>query len=142
MQERRTAVAGTKRRSFADLSREALEKHVSEARTPEAHWGGKPNLGWVRYRGPDGRYVFIALRRHLNWVTGEIGISRTAVELEGLDLKAAPEPGTAYRVRLGEMLHDEDKWWPAGDNEKELVEILDWLVLQMRVKVEKFFRGK
>lgn len=142
MQERRTAVAGTKRTSFADLAREALEKHVSEARTPEAHWGGKANLGWVRYKAPDGRWVFIALRRHLNWVTGEIGISRTAVELEGLDLKAAPEPGTAYRVRLGEMLHDEDKWWPAGDNEKELVEILDWLVLQMRVKVEKFFRGK
>jgi hypothetical protein len=142
MQERRTAIAGSKRTSFAELSRAALEKHLSEARTPEAHWGGKPNLGWVRYRSPDGRFVFIALRRHLNWVTGEIGISRTAVELEGLDLKAAPEPGTAYRVRLGEMLHDEDKWWPAGDNEKELVEILDWLVLQMRVKVEKFFRGK
>lgn len=142
MQERRTAEAGTKRRSFTDLTREALERHFTEARTPEAHWSGKPNLGWVRYRGPDGRYVFIALRRHLNWVTGEIGIARTAVELEELDLKAAPEPGTSYRVRLGDLMHDEDKWWPAGDNEKDLVDRLEMLVLQMRVKVEKFFRGK
>lgn len=144
MQERRHAAPGTARRSFALLARAALEKHIPEARTGGAHWGVKPNFGWVRWPGESGGWVYMGLRRHLDWVTGEVGISAEPGELDALELRAEPgesnRPG--YRVRLGHLLHDEDKWWPAGASEKELQERLEWLSLQMRFKVEKFFRGR
>lgn len=142
MQERRITAAGVERRTFALMARRALEKHVPEARTAAASWGSKANLAWVRFPREDGRFLYLALRRHLNWVTGEIGLSREARDLETLELRAEPDDrhGAAFRVRLGHLLHDEDKWWPAGDTERALVERLEWLALQMRVKVEQFLR--
>ena len=144
MQERRQAEPGAARKSFAMLAREALEKHFPEARTASAHWGMKPNFGWVRWPLDDGCWAYMGLRRHLNWVTGEVGISAEPLELDALELRAEPaescDPG--YRVRLGHLLHEEDKWWPAGTSEKELTERLEWLALQMHFKVEKFFRDR
>lgn len=142
MQERRSIPPGTPRATFADLARRALEKNVRESRQPAAHWGGKSNLGWVRWQDTDGHYVFLALRRHLDWVTGEIGVSPDPVELEALELRAEPDraENAAYRVRLGHLLHDEDKWWPAQGSAKALEESLSWLALQMGVKLSAFLR--
>ena len=141
MEERRRAATATERKPFSLLARHALEKFIAESRTANAHWGSKPNLGWVRWQLQDGRYVYMAVRRHLDWVTGEVGTSNDPKELESLELKAVPDPSprAAYRVRLGHLLHDEDKWWPAGKSERELTERIEWLVLQMRVKIERFF---
>lgn len=142
MEDRRTATRSA-RRTFSDLARAALEKHVPEARGGVAVWGAKPNLGWLSFRRPDGRYVFLALRRHLTWVTGEIGLSPQPADLEDLPLVAAydPAPEAAFRIRLGHLLHDEDKWWPSGKSEKELVERLEWLAIQSRFKLDAFLRA-
>uniref|UniRef100_A0A832MNI5 Uncharacterized protein n=1 Tax=Eiseniibacteriota bacterium TaxID=2212470 RepID=A0A832MNI5_UNCEI len=142
MEDRRT-VRRSARRTFSELARAALERHVPEARGGVAVWGEKPNLGWLSWRLPDGRYVFLALRRHLSWVTGEVGVSPVPSDLERLPLQAAPDetPDAAFRVRLGHLLHDEDKWWPAGSSEKELVERLEWLALQSRVRLNAFLRA-
>ena len=144
MQERRHTATGVERKTFALIARRALEKHVPEARTGAASWGSKANLGWVRFPREDGRLLYLALRRHLNWVTGEIGLSPDPRDLEALALSAVPDDkaGAAFRVRLGHLLHDEDKWWPAGDTERALNERLEWLALQMRVKVDAFLRER
>ncbi len=142
MQERRTTASGKTRASFAALARTALEKHFSESRVPGAEWGSKANFGWVRIPHESGGFLYLGLRRHLDWVTGEVGVSSQPRELDALELRAEPgessDPG--YRIRLGHLLHDEDKWWPSGKSEKDLVERLDWLALQMRVKARTFFQ--
>ncbi len=131
--------------SFARLARAAIEKHVAEARTAEAHWKLGPNLAWVRW-SRDGSYFYLALRRHLDWVTGEAGVSETPLEFEQLALIAAAEPpaarpaaGEGWRVRLATLLEGEDRWWPAGATPGELSEQLEWLALQLRVRGEGFF---
>jgi hypothetical protein len=143
MMEERRATPRSPRRSFADLARSALEKHVPEARGAVAVWGAKPNLGWMSWRTEEGRTVFLGLRRHLTWVTAEVGLASGPADLETLPLLAAPEPdaGAAFRVRLGHLLHDEDRWWPSGAGEKELIERLEWLALQARVKLNAFLRA-
>lgn len=142
MQERRNGPPGKQRATFADLARRALEKNVRESRQPGAHWGAKSNLGWVRWQDTDGHYVFLALRRHLDWVTGEIGVSPDPVELETLELRVEPDraENASYRVRLGHLLHDEDKWWLARGSAKSLDDRLHWLALQMGVKLGAFLR--
>lgn len=142
MKERRKPAPGAARRTFAALAREALEKNVRESRQPGVHWGGKANLGWMRWRESDGHHVFLALRRHLDWVTGEIGVSPDPDELEALELRAEPDrnEGARYRVRLGHLLHDEDQWWPARGSTDVLEERLHWLALQMGVKLGAFLR--
>jgi hypothetical protein len=127
---------------FARLARAALEKHVPDARGAGATWVTKPNLAWVRVRRGDGTHGYFALRRHLDWITGEAALALDPVALDALPLAAPEAAGGAapgYRVRLGALLHDEDRWWPAGKGEGELVERLEWLVLQLRVKAEGYF---
>ncbi|OGF14541.1 MAG: hypothetical protein A2W00_05055 [Candidatus Eisenbacteria bacterium RBG_16_71_46] len=139
--------AGAKtRRPFALLGRAALEHHVPEARTAAAHWGLESNLAWMRRPLEDGRFGYLALRRHLDWVTGEVGVSDAALDLEELPLLAGPfpgpggrDPGPRWRIRLGALLHDEDRWWRVEDDEPALRERLEWLVLQLRVKAGTWF---
>ena len=141
MEERRQKQTEAERSSFAKLARQALERHVPEARGAGVTWGEKPNLGWMRWAREDGGFVYLALRRHLNWVTGEVGVSPDARDLATLELRAEPAGAdTAWRVRLGHLLHDEDKWWPAGADEHALYERLEWLALEMRVKLGRLMR--
>jgi len=126
--------------SFASLARAAIEKHVPEAREPAAHWGTGPNLAWVRWRREDGAFSYLALRRHLGWITGEAALGREPVELESLPLGAPEPPGASgYRVRLGELLGGEDRWWPAGSGDEDESGRIEWIVLQIRVKADAFF---
>jgi hypothetical protein len=131
------------RSSFARVARAALEQGVAEARTAEARWGAKPNFAWVSWTLPDGWHASIGLRRHLDWVTGELGMSRDPVDLDTLPLLTRPRFDTdevfehGGRVRLGLLLGDDDQWWPAGEGETELTETLVRLALQLRVKAER-----
>lgn len=128
-------------KTFARLARAALEKHLPEARDSAAHWHRGANVAWVRVRRPDGLYGYFGLRRHLGWVTGEAGLSREPSKLNDLVLlptiPAGDVPG--FRLRLGDLLHGEDRWWPAG-SERELVRRLEQLALEMAVKAGASFR--
>ncbi len=128
--------------AFARHARAALEKHVPEARMSAAHWSVGANEAWVRFPRADGLYGYVALRRHLDWVGGEAGLSREPREFcELIRLPRRPAGGeVGFRVGLGELLDGEDRWWPAGESEGELIERLEYLALQLAVKGGAFFR--
>lgn len=134
--------AGSRPVLFAGHARAALERHVPEARAGSAHWALSANEAWVRFPRGDGLYGYFALRRHLDWVTGEAGISREPRALADLSLlPGAPRGEVAgYRIRLGDLLQGEDRWWPAGDGAAELHERLDHLALQLAVKGRAYLR--
>ncbi len=122
---------------FPEMAREALLKHVPEARTEAATWGRKPGIVWVSWRRADGRQVSIALRRHLDWATGEVGLSPEPIAHDALPLEASADTDRpAFRVRLGVLVHEGDRWWPVGETSREIRERLEGLVLQMRSKVD------
>jgi hypothetical protein len=122
---------------FPEMAREALLKHVAEARKDSAEWGRAPGLVWVRWARADGKFVSIGLRRHLDWVTGEIGISPKPVAHDALPLELGESfDKSAFRIRLGVLLHEEDRWWPVGETTREIRERLEGLVLQLRVRAE------
>lgn len=133
---------GTTRAVFARHARAALEKYLPEARTGGAAWNIGANLAAVRWRRDDGVWMHTALRRHLDWVTGETGLSREPVAIGTLPLVTALPEATApgFRIRLGTILHEEDRWWPAGGSAPALVEHLEWLALQLAVKSGPFLR--
>jgi hypothetical protein len=132
---------GRQPRSFASRARAAIEKHIPETREPAAHWGARPNLCWVRWPHAGGGFSYLALRRHLGWVTGEAGLALDPLELDAVPLVAAEATPDAagYRVRLAELLGEEDRWWPAGSTAEETLRQLEWIVLQIRVKAEAYF---
>ena len=127
---------------FAVHARAALEKHVPEARTAAAHWRVGANQAWVRFPRLDGLHGYVGLRRHLDWVTGEAGVSREPRDLADLFLLPGQPPGDVpgYRIRLGDLLHAQNRWWRAGDTERELVQRLEFLALQLAVKATVRFR--
>jgi len=128
--------------SFSQLARHALEKHVPEARGPLAWWSLANNAVWVRWPADGGEFAYIGLHRHLDWLSGEAGMSPEPSELGALfplpGIPAAPVPG--YRIKLGHLLEVDDIWWPAGESLAELTERLEWLALQLRVKGAAYFR--
>ena len=124
------------RATFARMARAALEKSVPEARTEAAIWGFKPNLAWVKWTLGDGRSAFLGLRRHLNWVTGEIAISKTESDLDDVPLAGA-ESAPEGRMRLGDLVGEDDRWWPAGDSPSMQADQLEWIAVQLRVHLER-----
>lgn len=122
---------------FPEMAREALVKHVPEARTEAAAWGRSPGIVWVRWQRSDGRYASIALRRHMDWATGEVGIASEPLAHDALPLELGVTfDKPAFRVRLGVLMHEEDRWWPVGETTREIRECLEGLVLQLRAKVD------
>lgn len=122
---------------FPEMAREALVKHVPEARTEAAEWGRKPGIVWVRWQRSDGKYASIALRRHLDWATGEVGISPEPAAHDALPLELGVTFNKpAFRVRLGVLMHEEDRWLPVGNTTREIRETLEGLVLQLRAKAD------
>jgi hypothetical protein len=120
---------------FAEMAREAVLKHVAEARTETAEWGRAPGLVWVRWPRADGKFVSIGLRRHLDWVTGEIGVSPRPLAHDALPLELGESlEKSAFRIRLGVLLHEEDRWWPVGETTREIRDRLEGLVLQLRAR--------
>jgi hypothetical protein len=133
--------SGPQAPDFASQARAAIEKHMPEARVSTAQWGARPNLSWVRWPRAGGGYSYVGLRRHLSWVTGEAGQALEPLALDDLPIGAADAPpeATGYRVRLAELLGEEDRWWPAGASAEETGRQLEWIVLQIRVKADAFF---
>jgi len=122
---------------FAEMAREAVLKHVAEARAKTAEWGRASGLVWVRWPRADGKFVSIGLRRHLDWVTGEIGVSREPLAHDALPLELGESfDKSAFRIRLGVLLHEEDRWWRVGETTSEVREHLERLVLQLRGRAE------
>ena len=137
-----TATVAPRPALFARHARAALEKHVPEARGQTAHWKLGTNEAWVRFRRGDGLHGYFALRRHLDWLSGEAGVSREPRELADLFLLPGVPRGevAGYRIRLGELLHGKDRWWPAGETGTQLDERLGHLALQLAVKGGAHFR--
>jgi hypothetical protein len=127
---------------FARHARAAIEMHVPESRTDRAYWSLGTNVAWVRFPREDGLYGYFALRRHLDWVSGEAGLSREPRQLGELlpTPVATPAEVPGFRIRLGELLHGRDRWWPAGHNGAQLEERLRYLALQLAVKGGAHFR--
>ena len=122
---------------FPEMAREAILRHVPEANTEAAEWGRAPGLVWVRWERSDRKHISIGLRRHLDWVTGEIGVSPTPVAHDALPLELGETfEKSAFRIRLGVLLHEDDRWWPVGETTREIREHLESLVLQLRVRAE------
>jgi len=120
------------------LARAAIEHHVPETRAASATWHLGPNHVWVRWPH-DGRWRYLGLVRHLDWLSAEVGLSSTPAEMDALALHpeaAAGEPGV--RVRLGDLLNEGDRWWRAGAREQELTQRLEWMVLQCVTKAPMF----
>ena len=125
---------------FPEMAREALRKHVPEARTESAVWAHRPGIVWVRWQR-DGHYASIALRRHLDWTTGELGISPEPLDHEKLPLEIGVDfAKPAFRVRLGVLLQQEDRWWPVGRTTREIRERMEGLVIQLRSKLGRLER--
>lgn len=143
MQERRQEPRSP-RSTFGALARAAIEHHVPEARAATAAWHLAPNHVWVRWPF-EGRSRYLALVRHLDWLSAEAGLSSAPVAMESLAMHPGPSeteagPRTAgLRVRLGDLLGEGDRWWRAGGREQELVERLEWMVLQTVAKAPMFF---
>ena len=141
MKSEQGTLPASRRKSFAVVARAAIEKHVPESREAAAHWVLAPNAVWVRWPREDGRFAYLGLHRHLDWVTGEAGVSREPQDLR--DLVSIPgvsdSRGPGYRVRIGYLLDGQDRWWRAGADEPDLIERLEWMALQLRVKGEAYF---
>jgi hypothetical protein len=129
--------------TFVSAARAAIEKLVPESRGAAATWQVGRGIVWVQWPRADGSSFGLGLRRHLDWVTGEVALSRAGCNPETLPLWTGgvtrPTSPDGYRIRLGLLLHDEDRWWSAGSSVRELNQRLEWLVLQLRVKAEPRF---
>jgi hypothetical protein len=128
------------RPTFAALARTAIERAVPETRSPDAVWHQTVNLAWVRWR-EDGRWTYLDLHRHLDWITGEYGVAtepRAMRELPAVQ-GAAPRDDRGARIALGELLGEQDRSWRAGADQGELEQRLEWMALQLRVKGVAYF---
>ncbi len=102
-----------------------------------------PNIGWARWQLEDGRYVYLCIRRRMDFLTGELGVSLQPLTVEELHpiqtLDALPARG-ACRIQLGFLLEGREKWWSSGGSEKTLIERMDWLTLQLQARLHDFLR--
>jgi hypothetical protein len=138
--ERRGRAPNPSRQLFGDLVRFAIRGRVRETRAVDTMWHSSANLGWARWAGEDGRLIYCGVRRKHSWITGEMGISQQPLVLDQLTLvpSLTPVPAEECRIQLGMLLHGTDKWWSFGGTEKGLVERLDWIALQMNLRMYSF----
>jgi hypothetical protein len=139
-QNRRRVAPNTDRAPFGVLVGHAIRRRITESSGHETHWCVAPNVGWARWRREDGRFVYCAIRRRLDWLTAELGAAPAPLELDHLELVHAIEHahGEGCRIQLGMLTEGHDKWWSSGGTEKALNERLDWLAQQMRLRMHAF----
>lgn len=138
--DRRGRAPNPNRATLGALVRVAVRNRIRESRAEDTYWQSTHNLGWARWTCEDGRFVFCGIRRKHSWITGEMGISHEPVDLDALVLVPSlpTAPGETCRIQLGMLLHGTDKWWSFGANEKGLIERLDWIALQMNLRLYSF----
>jgi hypothetical protein len=140
---RRSTSGARTETQFARLARAAIEKQFPSARTTAAQWRVEPGHVWASWPREDGLIQSVGARRHLDWVTGEAALMRIARDPDTLpawtgdDVPAGAAQG--YRIRLGDLLGDGDRWWPAGERPAELAQRLEWILLQLVVKTDAHF---
>lgn len=125
------------RASLGQLAHEALRRRLPETRAAGTHWEAGPNVGWVRWVTEDGRFVYCAIRRRAHLITAELGVAAAEVPIDELPRVTAMSDarGDGWRIALGPLLHGHEKWWSSGGNEKAFLERLDWLALQLRLRL-------
>ena len=128
------------RRTFGELSRTALQARVRDSRHHEARWVVAPNLAWVSWPREDHRHAYVAIRRNLDFITGDLGTSLEPVNIDSLPLLTTTDksPASGCRVQLGSLLHGHAKTWSSGGSEKTLIERLDWLAQQLSLRLYAF----
>lgn len=138
--ERRGRAPNPSRQLFGDLVRFAVRSRIREVRAVDTFWHSSSNLGWARWTGEDGRLIYCGVRRKHSWITGEMGISPQPLILDELTLVPTlpSAPTEECRIQLGMLLHGTDKWWSFGGTEKGLIERLDWIALQMNLRMYSF----
>jgi hypothetical protein len=128
---------------FTRLAHAAIEKQFPPARTQAAEWRAAPGHVWVSWTRADGLIQSVGARHHLGWVTGEAALMRSARDPDTLPAWTGDDvpPGAreGYRVRLGDLLGDGDRWWPAGEGPRALAERLEWILIQLMVKMDAHF---
>jgi hypothetical protein len=128
------------RPTFAELARTAIARAVPETRVPEAEWHPGINEVWVCWP-MDGRYAYLDLHRHLHWITGEYGVARERVPMRELPLLPGPVPAGApgARIRLGDLIGEDQRSWHAGSDQRSLGELLERMALELRVRGLTYF---
>jgi hypothetical protein len=103
-------------------------------------WHSGNNLGWARWACEDGRFAYCAIRRKLGWITGELGVARHPLEFDELTVihALAPPEGDGCRIQLGMLLQGREQWWSFGGTETGLIERLDWIALQLQLRMYSF----
>ncbi len=138
--DRRKPVGDEPRRAFGDLAALAIRRRIRETGSDGAFWEHTPNLAWARWCAEDGRFAFCGLRRNVDFLTAELGVSPVEVHLEDLPLVEAIAMAmpTGCRIRLGHMLQGHDRWWSSGGSEPSLLWRLDWLAHQAHLRLRPF----
>lgn len=131
------------RPTFAQLARVAIERAVPETRVPEAEWHPGINETWVRWP-MNGRFAYLDLHRHLNWITGEYGDASAPVPMRELPLLPGPVPaGTpGARIRLGDLVGEDQRSWHAGSDQQSLGEMLERMAIELRVRGLTYFQRR
>jgi len=129
------------RPTFAQLARTAIERAVPETRGPEAEWHLGINEAWVCFP-MDGQFAYLDLHRHLDWITGEYGAASAAVSIRELPLLPGPVPPGApgARIRLGDLVGEDQRSWHAGSDQRSLGEMLERMALELRVRGLTYFQ--
>ena len=114
-----------------------MRQRLIECRAHDSHWSSGPNIAWVRWQREDGRYLYAAIRRRRDWLTGELGISSEPVDLDELAVakNAAGLTLRGSRISLGDLTSGHDQWWTTGGNEQGFLDRLDWLSQQLKLRL-------
>lgn len=136
----RRGIPGVERKTFGELVRVAIRRRVPDARSSVATWTTAPNLGWARWAREEGRYAYCGMRRRHDGITGELGVSLTAVDLDQVPLvhSLTSPPAEGCRVQLGTLLNGQEQWWSSGGSEKTLIERIDWIAVQLQLRMLAF----
>jgi hypothetical protein len=137
--ERRLTDDRPVRLPFGALAHAALRRRLLDVRGQEADWETAANLGWVRWQREERRYVYVAIRRRTDGLTGELGVALAPLPLDELPVvRGAIEEIDEGRFTLGHMLHGHDRLWASGGSEKALIARLDWLAQQLQLRIHSF----
>jgi hypothetical protein len=92
----------------------------------------------VRWEGEDGRFIYCAIRRRMDSLTGEVGVASEPLELEQLPFVNAPKDANLQgsRIQLGLLIHGHDKWWSTGGTEPGFHDRIDWLAQQLGLQLQ------
>ncbi len=125
------------RASLGQLAHLALRRRLPESRTAGTRWEASANVGWVRWPTEDGRFVYCAIRRRSHLITAELGVATMDVSIDELPrvTAIADARSDGWLIALGHLLHGHEKWWSSGGNEKAFLERLDWLALQLQLRL-------